>query len=265
MTNLALIVIYIAIFIIIAVILIVKFTSKNNKTIDNNQTEIKNVPETMYVNGVRIQVSETEKEQIRQKEITEKHKKFEAEKRVLLSDIKNHLKYTDDIIKKKVLQELLKHPVNEQKDLDRLAYLYNDGELRSNEEIKKYDKYIANQKARDNFEKDRHKINILCSLVPCLIGIAVGFLVFNIPILNVLFAIVFGSLFGLLGSMLGNKINIESANSIGIPDDDPRVVDEKRKRAVGIAASAISGVAISKHAKQAAKDFLNVDSWKELK
>jgi len=65
--------------------------------------------------------------------------------------------------------------------------------------------------------------------------------------------------------IIGYNINISNAKYYCIPDDDPRVIDEKRKRAVGIASGIAAGVSVGKHAKKNTKELLNPDSWNKNK
>lgn len=257
MDVLAITLIYIVILIVFIFVIMYLIKSSDKKVNEN--------PNVIKVNGVEIKLTDEEKEKIKQKELKVIHKKFIDDKTELLSMIKNNIKETDDIVRKKVLQELLKHPICNQADLDRLTYIYNSGDLRSNEEVLEYDKFVATEDKRKNYDAERHTVNIVCAVLPTIFGLVLGFVVCKMPIMNILISIILGSLFGFIGVMVGYKINIKHAEDYCISKDDPRLLDEKRKRAVGIAAGAISGVAISKHAKQAAKDFLNVDSWKELK
>ena len=221
---------------------------------------------TLEINGVKIHFTNEELEKIKQQEKQEELKKFNNNKKNLLDQIKTSIKNCDDIVKKKVFEELLKFPLETQADYDRLKYIYNNGSLRSNEDVKHYDYYISTEKQRANFDKERRKVNILAPLLSFIIAFI---LVFAICKGDVLFGLPFGFIFGCLaaylGTLLGYKINLSNAKDCCIQDNDPRVIDEKRKRAVGIAAGVVSGISIGRHAKSNAKELLNPDSWKEMK
>ena len=240
-------------------------TDNNNKTSDTDYSSL-HLNSTIEVNGVHIHLTDKELKKIEESKHQKEKEKFNEDKEELLNEIKRDLSSCDDIIKRKVLEELLKHPLETRKDYDRLKYVYNYGDLRSNEDVKQYDHYINTKEQRENFDKERHKRNIL---IPLLSFVIVFIIVLAACNSDMFIGIPLGIFFGLLAAyivmMIGYKVNINNAKEYCIPDNDPRVVDEKRKRAVGIASGIAAGVSIGRHAKSNTKELLNPDSWKEMK
>lgn len=217
------------------------------------------------VNGVKIHLSDEEIEKIKQKEKEKAIRQFNKEKKELLDYIKSDIEYCDDIIKKKVLKELLNHPLETQADYERLKYIYNYGQLRSNEEVKHYDRYVNTKEQRENYDNERHRVNLLAFVIPFISVFIIVYAATGFPLFGVPLGFIIGGFAGYIGMIIGYNINISKAKEYCISDTDPSVIDEKRKRAVGIAAGIAAGTSIGKHAKKNTKELLNPDSWNKNK
>lgn len=192
-------------------------------------------------------------------------KDFEEGKRLLLEAIENDRKNTSDIKKQGFLFELSQHPINSIKDLQEVDYLYNDGKLRSYEEVSFRNSYIAVQNKRDNYDEIRHKRNTKYFLIPFFVTFTITLIIIRDIIFGPLLALLFGFIAAYIGGIKGYNKNIQKAEEYYIPKDDPRVQDEILKKKVAIASGIAAGVSIGRHAKKVHKDFINVDGWKEMK
>lgn len=216
-------------------------------------------------NGVDINLTKEDLAEIEHQLILEDIERHNVEQEALITKMKKDRETTSDLIRQKVLDKLLSMRTINQTELDRVKFLYNNGKLRSNEEVEDYDRKITYEKERENYNKERHSVNFAAFMIPFL---AVG-LITMIACNDILFGLPLGLLFGLMagffGMLIGYSININKAKEYGIPDDDPRVQDEKLKRKIGIASGVAAGISIYHNTKNTVKDIKNVDSWKEMK
>lgn len=252
---------FVFVFIILLGLIITKHRP-DPSTIKSNETELKS---NMKVNGVDIHLSPEEINKIESNKAESQYEQFLGAKDNLIKSIITDMNKTDDLIRKKVLEALLKRKVETIDDYIQLDYLYNDGKLRSSEEADYMERYFKYQNERNNYDKERHKINTLSFVIPFLSIFFITCAATN----NIIFGIPLGLLFGLSGALIGMSIgysiNIKKANEYGMPHNDPRVVQEINKRRASILA--IIGVTITTahHTKNAVKDVINVESWKEMK
>ena len=229
---------------------------------------------TIQQNGVYVTLTPEEyklyKNNHNHKQISESDTlDIEAVNKELDENIRIVLKRCKNKIKRKVLLELLDIKVSDENDLDYKLWLFNAGELRTNDEVMEYNYNIECIKHQIDFDKERHITNILAFFIPFVI---VFLLVFfgvksfrELWFIGIPVSLIPAGFAGIIGSIIGYSINISNAKEYGLPDDDPRVQSEHLKRKVAIASGAISTVATTRHAKRAVKDFANVDSWKEFK
>lgn len=168
---------------------------------------------------------------------------------------------------KEILEAIYSIKCETQEDFDYKVYLFNDGDLRPEEEvweIMNY-RYAKNNDNLYNFNKERHIVNTLAFFVPF------GFIFFVImiaskwEILVLPIAIIAALFISMIVMLIGNKHNIDTAEAYGIPDNDQSLENEKLKNKIGLASSAIAAGSIIHNTKKAIKDITNVDSWKEMK
>ena len=236
---------------------------------------MKNDDIKLYQNGVTISLSPEEYELYKgnlsshTEELENDAIDIKAVDKELNDNIRSIIKTCNDRIKIKVLLELIDMKVNDENSLDYKLWLFNAGDLRTNEEVFEYKYHLECMKHQKNFNKERHLINFAAFFIPFVIVFSLVFFsvktfrhlwFMGIPIslIPALFA-------GIIGSIIGYSINISNAKGYGLSDNDPRVQSERLKRKVAIASGAVSAVATTRHTKQAIKDFANVDSWKEFK
>lgn len=67
------------------------------------------------------------------------------------------------------------------------------------------------------------------------------------------------------GCLISYTVNIHRAKSYDIPDNDPRVQNERYKRKAGAIATAVGAAYIFKKTKDGVKDIMNPDGWKKIK
>jgi len=214
------------------------------------------------VNGVSINLSQEEVNKINEQK---EHENLIHAAESLKEIIRDDMESTSDIVRKKVLDNLCRRIIETKDDLQEVDFIYNDGELRSNEEVEHYKKWKANEKNRNNFNDERHTRDMLWFILPffitfILVCVCLGDFTLGAPI-----ALVIALFASMIGSIIGNCINISKAKEYCMDDDDPRLQSEKIKRDVGITSTILTGYSAGKHVKQSGKDLLNVDSWKEMK
>ena len=211
------------------------------------------------IHGVNIYVSDEElKEQ--QKLV---NNEFNNRKENLRNRIKNDMNSTDDYIRKKVLEQMLNIPIFVESDYERVSFMYNNGLLRSNDEVHNFDLKKTYHTRQAQYNRSRHKTNAIAFWVPFWIA----FLLFAALFGDIFFlpvALLFALIAGYIGMMIGYSINIDEAKTYELPPNDPAVVDEKRKLTTSAIGGAIAAGSIIHNTKKAVKDVTNVDSWKEL-
>ena len=192
------------------------------------------------------------------------NKEFEQERDRLVEEIRQDMNETDNILRKKILESLLRRPLFVIDDLVKLDYLYNDGNLRSDEEADYMEHYFATKDKRENFDHERHKVNTIAFLVPFLTVFVLCCIIFDNVITTPL-SLLFGLIAGFIGMIIGYSINIKKAEEYCISKNDPRVQDEIAKRRTAIIAGMTSGSIVGHHAKKTVKDVTNVNSWSKMK
>ena len=218
--------------------------------------------EEAIVNGVNIGISQEEVNKInQQKEREEFINAAESLKLIIRDDMES----TSNVIRKRVLESLCNRIIETYDDLQEVDFIYNDGKLRTNEEVEYYKKWKSTEKKRENFDDERHTRNVIWFMVPLftvfiLVCVGLGDFAIGAPI-----ALVLGLFAAMIGSIISNSINISKAKEYCIDEDDPRLQSEKTKRNIAVTSTIISGYSIGKHTKQSTKNLLNVESWKEMK
>ena len=185
--------------------------------------------------------------------------------------LKEHLQNCTSESEKEKLHGIYDIKCETKEDLEDKVFLFNDGLLQS-DEIHNYvmnKRFVINNNLEVDYNKQRHKINTIAFLLPfftTLFGIVFGIKEnkgFEIIVLPI--ALIPALIAGLIGYAIGNTINIDNAKTLGLPDDDPRVADEKLKRAATIASIGISVYSTGKAMKDMTKDIADVDNWKVMK
>lgn len=273
MTNIIVLVIAFSIVIFIIVYSVILLTG------DTFHIKIaKNV--TIRQNGINITLTSEEYKKYLEdkKRKLELENKIEKEKRqreidifYQKNDILNHhiqstLNSCNDILTKKVLQSIMEIAPETEEALSTKEWLYNNGNLRSNEEVSMHEKEIYNAKHKDEYDSERHFVTLLSTIIAffMVFGLSILALPADLEELRIVIALVLGLIGSLIGSALGHTINISNAENYGIPSSHPSVKKEKLARGLDIAGASISAVSVIKNTKMAAKDVANVDGWKEM-
>ena len=235
---------------------------------------------TVIENGVEITLSEKE---YRQYVKEHKERLAEAQRIMRELDLKEltdanttlNLKITrslieeKSVIKQKVLRTMIKDFTTKE-DLEYRTWLYNDGKLRNNWEVEEYQIKHKQEAYRNstNFDTSSKMTNIICFIIPFTICIAA---VMSKPDAKALWfiylpiAVLVACFFTFISIMLGYSLNINRGKRKGLTENDTRLQNEKAKRNIGAVSGIAAGVSTYHHAKRSMKEFLNVDSWKELK
>ena len=221
---------------------------------------------TMNVNGVTINLSDQELDELEEKEIQDKLTDFEIRKEYLVNRITEDFNETSDVVRKKVLEQILKLPITDDFQYADVDFLYNDGNLRSNSEVIYRKRYLATQKKRTKYDSEVRMTNILAFTIPfILITFVVGVGCNDLGIVGLIIALIPGLMSGIIGSIIGHTINIDNAKLYCIPDNDPRVIKEKSKRVGDVIVGIGTAASLGKHTKKAVKDITSVDRWQEMK
>ena len=213
-------------------------------------------------------------ENLKQKDLDEQLKKEElarlqADEIKLKGILKKARDSCKDNQKLSKYDEILAIEVNKQEDLERIIFLFNNGDFRTEDEISEYNLYMKYEKNRKNFDTERHRVNFFAFFIPfttvfCLVFFSSDYLR-DLWFIGIPIALTAALFVGCIGMIIGYSVNISNAKVYGIPDNDERVTKERLKRGIGIASTAVSIGATVKSVKKAAKDISNVDAWKEFK
>lgn len=118
-----------------------------------------------------------------------------------------------------------------------------------------------------DYDKERHCRNTIYFLIPFIVvfGLSIKPLWDEWLIVAIPFALILSLLASMVGMLIGYTVNISRAKSYDIPNNDPRVQNERNKRTGGIIATITSLFCIGHHVKKNVKELADVDSWKEMK
>ena len=238
----------------------ITLVSEKKKPANKN---VNKISENEKLCGVNIQLSEEEKKAIAQKIEADDIAKFNKQKEELLMKIKQCKESSSDLLINKILDAILKIEINDFISYERVKFIFNDGDFRTNEEVEYFDKQFATQDKRDNYDKERKNISLWSFLISFLISFMISAGAFNDVILLPV-ALLIGILFGTIGLAVGHSINLSNAKDYCIPDNDPRVQDEKHKLDAAAIALIVESASMINHSKNAVKNVTNVDSWKEM-
>lgn len=245
--------------IVIGVIVTVKISPEPKKqTSEKNQNDIR-------INGVVINLSDEEKRKAERQKQQKEQQQFNQVKEYLFSVIYEDWDKTEDIIRKKVLENLLERKIETIDDLAKLDFLYNDGKLRTNEEADYIERFFKYQKERENFDQHCHKVNVYSFLIPFFCVFIITCLFAQDIIFGPLLGLTFGLFASLIGAYIGHDSNIQDAEEYCVPNDNPRLRNEILNKKAAIMAIISSSVVTGHHIKKAIKDIANVDGWKEMK
>lgn len=247
---------------VVVLFLICKVSGSSNKSDSciNNTRQYDKDGSFRKINGVTIYVSDEELKE--QEQIIKDN--FIIKKDELRNRIKNDMDATDDCIRKKVLNEILNIPIFVESDYERVKFMYNNGRLRTNSEVHNYDLSKTYTTRRQEYDRSRHKTNIIAFWGPFIPTMLIFCLIFN-DIMFFPVALLFALIAGYIGMMIGYKTNVDNAKNFELPANDPSVIDEKRKFTSGVVGGIGAAGSIVHNTKKTVKDISNVDDWKKMK
>lgn len=172
------------------------------------------------------------------------------------------------------MEELLNIPINDEDTLDYVEWLYNYGDLRTEEEIAEREKAI-----NDSYYIDSGQYESDCKANKTAWGVCgflAGFLItlaavedFHNPAIFLVIGWMvcgfIGTLCAFIGMLIASGMNIETAKLHNVPKNHPRYQHDRRELALGGVSGVIAAGTIARKAHKTAKDIGNVDSWKEMK
>lgn len=223
----------------------------HNKPVDN--------PNRFKINGVNITLTDSE--------IKEQKKLIEDEFKSRRDELKNKIQKdrdeTEDYVRKRVLDGILCRSMFTESDYERTKFMYNDGRLRSNEEVANYDRFQSYTKERANYTKECKKNNAIGFWIPFLIVFIFFCLLFH-DIMFLPVSLLFGLIAGFIGLMIGYKTNIRNAKTYGVSSDDPVLKNEKAKFSTGVISGTVAAGLIIHNTKKNAKELMDVNSWEKF-
>lgn len=163
------------------------------------------------------------------------------------------------------MKKLLEMPINNEADYEYVYWLFNYGDLRTEEEIN----------ARKKAENDAHYVCSGQYETDCFInksawgwgGFLIPFFLFTLCFWESLwiFAVPIGAMIGCIGSLIGmaiaSKQNIDNAMEHGVPSNHPRLRHDKNELKMAGIASIGAAASIGHHAYKAGKDLADVNHW----
>ena len=208
-----------------------------------------------------------EQKAIERENANKAHEAFLNKNKELNNNIEITINNCNDIVIKKVLESILEITPETEEALDTKIWLFNNGKLRTNEEVNSHEKEIYNAKHREVYDAERHLITFLSCIISFILTFVISALALPADLDELRFVIAawLGLIGGLIGSAIGHTINIANAEDYGLPLSHPSVEKERIARGIDIAGVAIGSASAIKNAKNAAKDITNVDGWKEFK
>ena len=215
--------------------------------------------EKFKVNGVDITL--TEEEIAEQKQLIKDE--FNLRKNELINRIKKDRDETEDYVRQRVLDEILYRGAYTEADYDRMKFMYNNGYLRSNQEVEEYNSYQRYTKERENYSHKCKKNNFIGFWLPFWIV----FIIFCLILHDIIFlpvALLFGLIAGFIGLMHGYKTNINNAKKYGMSPDDPYVQNEKAKYRTGVVSGTVALGSMIHNTKKSSKELFDVESWKKF-
>ena len=172
------------------------------------------------------------------------------------------------------LEAILNMPINDKQSLDYAEWLFNYGELRTEDEI--------NERAKS--ESDAEYIQSGMYETDCFTnklawgggGFLIGFILPLVAIKDLSNPGIFvaigwmvcgfvGTLFALIGMAMASKQNIDNAKAHNVPKNHPRYQHDRRELTLAGVSGIIAAGTIAHKASKTAKDIGNVDGWKEMK
>lgn len=166
-------------------------------------------------------------------------------------------------------KKLLELPLNNIDDLEHVSWLFNYGNLRTDNE-----KYVHSGRFKADCIRRNYGVPITMFLI--------GFLPIIIPFIKEFYtpytnswligaflgffpAAIVGLLLGLIGSIISHSINASVAKNMNTSESIKIAREEALKRNISIGATVAAVTHTAYKAKGAVKDVANVDGWKEMK
>ena len=167
------------------------------------------------------------------------------------------------------LTKLLKMDIKTKQDFEYVDWLFNDGLLRTEDEIKARQKFEYNTKYLNSgqYAEDCFINKTVYGTFGFFLPFTLSLLIFwkKLGFLSFIPATFIGLFLSIVGMVIATEQNITRAKEHDVPINHPRLQHDLNERNIAKAAGIISAISIGKHTKKAIKDVTNVDSWKEFK
>lgn len=159
------------------------------------------------------------------------------------------------------MKKLLQEKIESEEDYKFIVWKYNNGFLRTQDEISNYYKYKINQEYLQSgqYDRDRHSNNLLAYICPFILtfSLVMTLLYKKINLFALPFALMAALIAAIIGSIISYSDNIKTAKMLNIPDSYTGVREERLKRTtafVGLGAATIKGAKdTKKHIKNIMK------------
>ena len=169
----------------------------------------------------------------------------------------------------KQLEGLLDIPIKCKSDLEYVSWLFNNGELRTESEIKErkeneYNNWYINS---GEYERDCFNNKTLFGWGGFLIAFPLVLLKLwdSLWIIAVPIALLVGLTTSLIGMTIATHINIKKAVNHNVPINHPRYQHDRAEMTIAKAGTIATIVHTGLKTKRTIKDVSNTETWKELK
>ncbi len=241
------------------IVLVLKFGERPN--LNNCKTDYK---------SLALQEIEEQRKQERLKKEEEERLRAEEELKQKSEKLNVQIQEAINLTKsqniKLLLQDILNSPVKDKSSLIEKKWLFNNGKLRTLEEIETHEhelRRIFLEEHPEYYNKMCNDRNIKYGVVGFMIGcFSVAFTEINKGLLGL--PCLFTGLLGVaFAECISHSTNIKYAEEINFFSD--KVYKEKTALNTYTTGSAASGLYLLHHTKKSLKEISNPDSWKEMK
>lgn len=170
------------------------------------------------------------------------------------------------------MMELLSVPITNEDDLREVEWLFNCGELRTNEEVAQRKKEAEDTQYVNSgqYEADCFIRKTAGGFVGFVFGLLLGLRATGVKdgvsiFIGGWIGTFLGLLFSIIGMAIASGINVSSAKEHNVPANHPRYQHDRRELAIAGVSGVVAAGSIGRHTSKAVKDLMNVDGWKEMK
>lgn len=165
------------------------------------------------------------------------------------------------------LEELLAAEIETEEQYDEIYWLYNYGELRTEEEVlerenaRRAERYVSS----GDFDRDCATTNAAAFWIPFVVTFVIVFFAIDFWPIGIPVGIFVALIPGAIGMAIGHRLNLLRADTNGIQAGNPRVAYERRELDTLAVGGAVTTARLAHRARKTVGDITNVDGWKHMK